>query len=181
MYKYRWIGAAFQQFQWPSLWDQIVRIRLTSRGPGTQVQAHNLWLWALKFFIDTSLRLQTWYNVTAMLSVYLRCIIGGNTPLRLSTFRLLQVRLVYYAFYNFAFYNFAWNVMVRHLVYLTSVFHNVSLLMDLQQMLCAIPRRVWRTSRRFSLRSKHSVQSQRCSCLLSLHATTVSRGVSIVA
>ena len=50
----------------------------------------------------------------------------GNTPLRLSTFRLLQVRLVYYAFYNFAFYNFAWNVIVRHLVYLTSVFHNVS-------------------------------------------------------
>ena len=50
----------------------------------------------------------------------------GNTPLRLSTFRLLQVRLVYYAFYNFAFYNFAWNVIVRHLVYLTSVFYNVS-------------------------------------------------------
>ena len=49
----------------------------------------------------------------------------GNTPLRLSTFRLLQVRLVYYAFYNFAFYNFAWNVQVRHLVYLNSVFYNV--------------------------------------------------------
>ena len=52
--------------------------------------------------------------------------VNGNTPLRLSTCRLPQVRLVYYAFYNFAFYHFAWNVIVRHLVYLTSVFHNVS-------------------------------------------------------
>ena len=44
-------------------------------------------------------------------------VVDGNTPLRLSTFRLLQVCLVYYAFYNFACYNFAWNVIVRHLVY----------------------------------------------------------------
>ena len=45
----------------------------------------------------------------------------GNTPLRLSTFRLLQFRLVYYAFYNFAL-----NVPVRHLVYLKNVTYNVA-------------------------------------------------------
>ena len=80
----------------------------------------------------------------------------GNTPLRLSTFRLLQVRLVYYAFYNFAFHNFAWSVPVRHLVYLKMLqcrahVHSYSgfsywcsllsvntCIIDSQQMLCAI-------------------------------------------
>ena len=68
----------------------------------------------------------------------------GNTPLRLSTFRLLQFRLVYYAFYNFA-----WNVPVRHLICLKNVTYNVAhifsysgfpywcslLVIDFQQML----------------------------------------------
>ena len=100
--------------------------------------------------------------------------------LRLSTFRLLQVRLVYYDFYNFAFYNFAWNVIVRHLVYLTSVFHNVSIFAQLFWISFLVlsvdgfPANVMRdsskgrTSRRFSLRSRHSVRSQRCSSFLSL-------------
>ena len=50
---------------------------------------------------------------------------------------------------------------------------------DFQRMLCAIPRRVWRTSRRFSLRSRHSVRSQRRSSLLSLRQRFLGMGLEI--
>ena len=89
---------------------------------------------------------------------------SGNTPLRLSTFRLLQVRLVYYAFYNFAFYNFAWNVQVRHLVYLKNAIYNVAHIFTVSFLMLSVNRfpgnvmcnycyRVWRKSRRILLRS----------------------------
>ena len=95
---------------------------------------------------------------------YMCTCVHGNTPLRLSTFRLLQVRLVYYAFYNFAFYNFAWNVQVRHLVYLKNAIYNVAHIFTVSFLMLSVNRfpgnvmcnycyRVWRKSRRILLRS----------------------------